>query len=115
MDHLCHAEGCNRKIHPSKFVCRVHWSKLPQVFKDAIWREYQQGQEVSKTPTSRYIAVQRGAVSVLAKLDGLPEQAERARGHCDLWRTLCRDGQGGDPFTKQMELVLYGQQTGMLK
>jgi hypothetical protein len=115
MDHLCHAEGCNRKIHPSKFVCRIHWAKLPQVFKSAIWREYRQGQEVSKTPTSRYIAVQRGAVSVLARIDGLSQASEEARGHCDLWRTFCRDGQGGDPFTKSMELELYGQLTGMLK
>lgn len=117
--HWCHAAECVIEIPPAKFVCRKHWSMLPKVFKEAIEREYVKGQEVSKTPTTRYIAVQRGAIAVLAKLEGLTEHHENARGWCDLWRTFARQGpdgkpQGGDPFTEAMELELYGKLTGMI-
>ncbi len=119
MKHLCHAEGCSLPVPPAMFVCRKHWQRLPKVFQEAIYREYRKGQEISKTPTSRYIAVQRAAVSILAKKDGLLEKAEEARAHCDIWRTWCRCGpdgkpQGGDPFTREMEVLLYGHETGMI-
>ena len=37
--------------------CAEHWFKLPKVLSDAIWREYRPGQEITKTPSARYIAV----------------------------------------------------------
>lgn len=117
--HLCHASDCVIEVPPVKFVCRKHWAKLPKVFQDAIYREYVKGQEVSKTPTTRYIAVQRGAIAVIAKLEGNLESYEHHRAFCDIWRTYARQGpdgkpQGGDPFTEEMELVLYGKLTGMI-
>lgn len=119
MRHLCHAFDCQIEVPPAKFVCRKHWAKLPKVFQNAIYHEYVMGQEISKTPSTRYIAVQRGALAVIAKKEGKLTQYEMARAYCDLWRTFCRSGpdgkpQGGDPFTEEMELALYGELTGMI-
>ncbi len=44
------------------FACREHWFLLPVKIRRAIWREYERGQEVSKAPSLRYLAVQRLAV-----------------------------------------------------
>jgi hypothetical protein len=32
---------------------------LPKLFRDEIWREYRPGQEVTKTPSERYLLVAR--------------------------------------------------------
>jgi hypothetical protein len=45
------------------FACRQHWFALPKKIRDAIWREYDPGQERRKDPSLRYLAVQRLAVS----------------------------------------------------
>jgi hypothetical protein len=44
---------------PAKDVggCRAHWFKLPKRLRDAIWRTYVPGQEISKTPSAEYLAV----------------------------------------------------------
>jgi hypothetical protein len=41
------------------FACRAHWFALPPKIRSAIWREYRPGQEITKTPSLRYLAVQR--------------------------------------------------------
>lgn len=64
--HVCHAHGCTTSVPPSMFMCRRHWYSVPKPLRDAIWREYQRGQENTKTPTARYMAVQRRAVAVQA-------------------------------------------------
>jgi hypothetical protein len=43
--------------------CKPHWFALPQNIRDAIWREYEQGQEISKRASWRYMAVQRLALA----------------------------------------------------
>jgi hypothetical protein len=63
MSHTCHAPGCTRIVAPSKFACPTHWYALPQKIRDAIWREYEQGQEISKRVSWRYMAVQRLALA----------------------------------------------------
>jgi hypothetical protein len=45
------------------FACKPHWFALPQKIRDAIWREYQSGQEISKRASWRYMAVQRLALA----------------------------------------------------
>jgi hypothetical protein len=40
-------------------MCRAHWFALPPKIRSAIWREYRPGQEISKRPSLRYLAVQR--------------------------------------------------------
>lgn len=63
--HTCHAHGCDTSVPPSMFVCRRHWRALRPELRRAIWREYKAGQEVTKTPSLRYMAVQRRAVAEL--------------------------------------------------
>lgn len=66
MSHRCHAHECKRAIPPKLFVCIQHWGQLPGNLRDAIWEEYTPRQEVTKTPTIRYLAVQQWCVGVLA-------------------------------------------------
>lgn len=63
--HHCHAHGCNRAVPPRMFMCRAHWYALRPVIRHAIWREYVPGQENTKTPTLRYLAVQQRAIAEL--------------------------------------------------
>lgn len=62
MSHTCHAHECTKRVPPRMFACKGHWYSLPQKVRNAIWREYREGQEISKTPSLRYLAVQRLAV-----------------------------------------------------
>lgn len=66
MNHTCHAHGCTRVVPPRMFACRAHWAALRPVLQQAIWREYKEGQERTKDPSVRYLAVQRRAVAELA-------------------------------------------------
>lgn len=59
MSHTCHAPGCNRLVPAKMFMCKPHWYSLPNKIRDAIWNEYERGQEISKRPSLRYLAVQR--------------------------------------------------------
>lgn len=61
--HTCHAHGCNRSVPPRMFACTGHWHSLRPEMKAAIWREYHEGQERTKDPTFRYLAVQQRAVA----------------------------------------------------
>jgi hypothetical protein len=66
MTHTCHAHGCTVAVPPKMFMCKEHWFKLRQKTRAAIWREYTQGQEVTKEPTVRYLAVQQYAIGEAA-------------------------------------------------
>ena len=66
MNHTCHAYGCTTIVPPRMFCCRSHWAALRPVLQAAIWREYKSGQERTKTPSVRYLAVQQRAVAELA-------------------------------------------------
>ena len=101
MIHHCHAHGCTAIIPAAKFVCPMHWRRLGGPFKAAILREYKRGQEVTKTPSLRYMAVQRAAVATLAfKPDD--EKAARAAApyylESQMWRQLAIDAGDGDPL-----------------
>lgn len=48
------------------FMCKPHWASLPPKYQRAIWREYKPGQERSKDPSLRYLAVQQMAIGVQA-------------------------------------------------
>lgn len=37
--------------------CAPHWYALPTFLRNAIWKHYRSGQEVTKTPSPQYIAV----------------------------------------------------------
>jgi hypothetical protein len=62
MSHTCHAHGCTTPVPPKMFMCKPHWAKLRKRTQAAIWAEYTDGQEVTKTPTLRYLAVQQYAI-----------------------------------------------------
>src|SRR5688572_3792847 len=66
MSHTCHAHGCERAVPPSMFMCRAHWYSLRKPMRDAIWREYRRGQEIDKSPSLRYLAVQQRAIGEVA-------------------------------------------------
>ncbi len=55
--HLCHWPKCPVKVHPSLWGCSKHWFMLPIQIRDAILREYRPGQEITKTPSERYVVV----------------------------------------------------------
>ena len=101
MPHHCHAHGCMQIIPAAKFVCPMHWRRLPGPFKAAILREYKAGQEVTKTPSMRYMAVQRSAVATLAFKPN-DEKAARAAApyllEAQLWRQRAIDAGDGDPL-----------------
>lgn len=66
MTHACHAPHCTVPVPPHMLACRAHWFALPKAIRDAVWREYRAGQERTKTPSLRYLAVQRLACAYLA-------------------------------------------------
>lgn len=66
MPHICHAHGCDVAVPPKMFMCKRHWYSLRKPLRDAIWAEYKPGQERTKTPTLRYLAVQQRAIGEVA-------------------------------------------------
>lgn len=71
-DHHCHWPGCNRKVPPAKWGCREHWFQLPAALRTKIWRAYQPGQEVTKTPSREYVAVAREVQEWIERSGGRP-------------------------------------------
>lgn len=57
--HHCHWPGCTAEVPPAMWGCKKHWFRLPLFLRSAIWRTYQPGQEITKTPSAEYIAVAR--------------------------------------------------------
>lgn len=55
--HGCHWTGCTRQCPPAMWGCKEHWFKLPKPLRDAVWRAYVPGQEVTGTPSVKYLAV----------------------------------------------------------
>lgn len=57
--HTCHWPGCERAVPPAMWGCKEHWFKLPKPLRDQVWKEYRPGQEITKTPSARYLIVAR--------------------------------------------------------
>jgi hypothetical protein len=55
--HTCHWPGCTKAVPPAMWGCKPHWFKLPKPLRDAVWNAYVPGQEISKTPSAKYLAV----------------------------------------------------------
>lgn len=84
-DHHCHWNGCDKAVPPAMWGCRQHWFTLPKPMRDAIWRCYAPGQEVTKTPSVEYLRVANKVQEWIAeylKKDGEPSRvlAEFQRG-----------------------------------
>ena len=99
--HTCHAHGCKQPVPPAMWGCRSHWYSLPKKIRDAVWREYRPGQENTKTPSLRYMAVQRLAVAHTA-FKPHDEAAAYAAAQYTLealeWRKLAIERGQGDPL-----------------
>ena len=57
MKHTCHWPGCPKAVPPAMWGCKTHWFKLPKRLRDAIWKTYVPGQEITKTPSAAYMRV----------------------------------------------------------
>jgi hypothetical protein len=56
-NHYCHWPNCDKLVPPAMWGCKKHWFMLPKEIRDEIWRCFQPGQEISKTPSHEYIAI----------------------------------------------------------
>lgn len=54
--HTCHWPECGRAVPPKMWGCKEHWFRLPKYLRDKIWATYKPGQEITKTPSPKYIA-----------------------------------------------------------
>ncbi len=53
--HTCHWLGCNKQCPPAMWGCKYHWFKLPLALRNKIWAAYVPGQEVTMTPSEKYL------------------------------------------------------------
>jgi len=67
MAHKCHWPGCPREVPPSMWGCNMHWFKLPAKLRRRIWATYRQGQEITKTPSTAYIAAAQAVQQWIAE------------------------------------------------
>ena len=66
MSHTCHALGCTVEVPERIFMHREHWFMVPKPLRDAIWRHYRPGQEVTKDPSKAYVAAGTAAIAAVA-------------------------------------------------
>lgn len=74
-EHRCHAAGCTAVVPPAMLMCRMHWFMVPKPLRQAVWRLYRRGQEVTKDPTPDYLAVARAAIDAVAQREGRTQGA----------------------------------------
>jgi hypothetical protein len=55
--HTCHWPDCKKQVPPALWGCKAHWFKLPQDLRNKIWASYRAGQEVTMTPSKKYLEV----------------------------------------------------------
>lgn len=56
MRHTCHWPGCEVPVPPAMWGCKPHWFSLPKPLRARIWATYRRGQEITRDPSSEYIA-----------------------------------------------------------
>ena len=72
MSHTCHHPTCTKPVPPKMLACRSHWFQLPLELRNAVWKVYQPGQEITKTPSKEYLAV-------IAQVQEYWREAERSK------------------------------------
>lgn len=84
MSHTCHWPNCNVPIPPAMWGCKRHWFTLPKALRDRIWATYKPGQEITKTPSTEYLAaadaVQAWIRDYLKPTKGLREVVDKETG-----------------------------------
>lgn len=74
--HGCHAKECPMAVPPKMFMCKKHWYRLPKDMRDAVWREYNPGQEEGNASVTRaYCTVTDEAIAFIVDLEA-PVQGE---------------------------------------
>lgn len=68
--HECHWPGCKSQVPPALWGCKIHWYMLPRDLRAAIWASYVPGQEVTQTPSAKYIEVAKKVQAWIAKFEG---------------------------------------------
>lgn len=54
--HTCHWTGCTKQVAPAMWGCKEHWFRLPRTIRNLIWKTFEPGQEIEKTPSPEYLA-----------------------------------------------------------
>lgn len=67
MHHTCHWPGCTTPVRPALWGCKYHWFLLPLDLRNDILRTYRPGQEITKRPSSEYIAAARRVQDWISK------------------------------------------------
>lgn len=68
--HACHWPGCPVQVPPAMWGCRPHWARLPLNIRDAIWRAFRPGQEITARATVAYVQAAKAAQNWIAKHHG---------------------------------------------
>lgn len=101
LTHSCHAWRCRELVEPRRLMCPAHWRKLPAGLKAAVWREYRAGQERTKRPTDRYLAVLQLCRAASVETDD-EELRKKAVAHhesiAEYFRKRAIESGDGDPF-----------------
>lgn len=66
-EHTCHWPGCDKQVPPAMWGCRAHWFTLPRDIRNGIWEAYVPGQEVTLTPSAKYLAAAKRAMDWIAQ------------------------------------------------
>mgnify|MGYP001598665579 CR=1 FL=1 len=48
-------------------MCKPHWYMVPMPLRRAVWKAYEEGQEIRKDPTVEYLDVMRAAIAAVAE------------------------------------------------
>jgi hypothetical protein len=65
-EHRCHARGCVTPVVPGLLMCGPHWVMVPPDLRRAVLDTYEEGQEVTKTPSREYLAAAEAAIMAVA-------------------------------------------------
>lgn len=79
-------------------MCRLHWSMLPTPLQQAVYREYREGQERSKDPSARYLAVAYHCIALVAEKEGYALQAAQFNEFSMEFREQTINDGTGDPL-----------------
>lgn len=78
--HTCHAEGCQRTVKPSLFMCREHWRMVPPALQQRIWRHFRPGQEKDKRASTQYLDAARESVAAVKEFEDRLEKRHAREG-----------------------------------
>lgn len=70
-DHLCHAKKCKQAVPPAMLMCPRHWRMVPKALQTAVWKHYRPGQEITKTPTKKYLKAADAAIEAVAEREAV--------------------------------------------